>query len=160
MRESKNVLSLRKPCRDTPPGVSPYFPVRSAATPGGVALQGYLWLPWRGSAHRFPRGWCSAQRIQNPMIAGGNHTTIPSCHGVALKSHPMTDEECGRLSESQHNISDILSGWMQDRTMAKVLKYLKQEHCRPHSSSVRKSVSKSRFPDSFPPGEAMGAAAP
>ena len=26
------------------------------ATPGGVALQGYLWLPWRGSAHRFPRG--------------------------------------------------------------------------------------------------------
>ena len=50
----------------------------------------------RGSAHRFPRGWCSAQRIQNPMIAGGNHTTIPSCHGVALKSRPMTDEECGR----------------------------------------------------------------
>ena len=28
---------------------------------------------------RFPRGWCSAQRIINPMIAGGNHTTIPSC---------------------------------------------------------------------------------
>ena len=45
---------------------------------------------------RFPRGWCSAQRIQNPMIAGGNHTTIPSCHGVALKSRPMTDEECGQ----------------------------------------------------------------
>ena len=22
-------------------------------------------------------GWCSAQRIQNPMIAGGNHTLIP-----------------------------------------------------------------------------------
>ena len=57
MRESKNVLSLSgSPCRDTPPGVSPYFPVRSADTPGGVSLQGYLWLPWRGSAHRFPRG--------------------------------------------------------------------------------------------------------
>ena len=49
-----------------------------------------------GAPNRFPRGWCSAQRIQNPMIAGGNHTTIPSCHGVALKSRPMTDEECGR----------------------------------------------------------------
>ena len=47
------------------------------------------------SAHRFPRGWCSAQRIQNPMIAGGNHTTIPSCHGTAIGG-AMTDEECGR----------------------------------------------------------------
>ena len=31
------------------------------------------------TANPFPRGWCSAQRIQNPMIAGGNHTLIPSC---------------------------------------------------------------------------------
>ena len=29
--------------------------------------------------HRFPRGWCSAQRIKIQMIAGGNHTIIYSC---------------------------------------------------------------------------------
>ena len=33
-------------------------------------------LLWRGSAHGFPRGWCSAQRIKIKMIAGGNHTII------------------------------------------------------------------------------------
>ena len=49
----------------------------------------------RGSAHRFPRGWCSAQRIQNPMIAGGNHTTFPSCDGTAIGG-AMTEEEFGR----------------------------------------------------------------
>ena len=48
------------------------------------------WFVWRGSAYGFPRGWCSAQRIQNPMIAGGNHTTIPSCQGIG-SSEPIFD---------------------------------------------------------------------
>ena len=58
----------------------------------------------------FPRGWCSAQRIQNPMIAGGNHTTIPSCHGVAPKSRPMTDEECGRQCSDLGNVKTYTEG--------------------------------------------------
>ena len=50
----------------------------------------------REHPHRFPRGWCSAQRIYNPMIAGGNHTTIPSCRQSALRNRLVTEEECGR----------------------------------------------------------------
>ena len=50
----------------------------------------------REAENRFPRGWCSAQRIINPMIAGGNHTTIPSCRQSALRNRLVTEEECGR----------------------------------------------------------------
>ena len=61
-------------------------------TPGGVSLRNNNAevhrlhrrerRPRRSGAQReiaSPGEWCSAQRIINPMIAGGNHTTIPSC---------------------------------------------------------------------------------
>ena len=66
---------------------------------------------WRGSAHRFPWGWCSAQRIINPMIAGGNHTAIPSSHQSALRNRLVTDEECGQQR----------SGFEYDKTLGCVL---------------------------------------
>ena len=66
-----------------------------------------------------------------------------------------SEEECGRLSESQHNISDILSGWMQDRTMVKVLTCSKQEHCRPHSSSVTNRFRRADWRQ-LPPGGSDG----
>ena len=49
-------------------------------------------------------GWCSAQQIQNPMIAGGNHTLIPSCRQSALRNRLVTEEECGRKSEGSYNV--------------------------------------------------------
>ena len=41
-------------------------------------------------------------------------------------------------------------------TFEQVFEFLVIRRCRPHSSSVTKSVPKSRFRDSFPPGEAIG----
>ena len=67
-----------------------------------------------------------------------------------------SEEECGRKAESQYNISDLLSGWVRERTLVKVFAYPKSKHDRPHSSSVRKSVLWDRFSDSFSPGEAIG----
>ena len=66
-----------------------------------------------------------------------------------------SEEECGRKTESQYNISDLLSGWVRERTLVKVFAYPKSKHDRPHSSSVRKSVLWDRFSDSFSPGEAI-----
>jgi hypothetical protein len=75
---------------------------------------------WRGSARKAsPRGWRSAQRINNLMIAGGNHTLIPSCHGAA-KGGAMTDEVCGRqlfLFSTPANPSPRL-GWKPFPTLA------------------------------------------
>ena len=59
---------------------------------------------FRGEAPKcFPRGWCSAQRIINPMIAGGNHTTIPSSHQSALRNRLVTEEERGRRCNDLKN---------------------------------------------------------
>jgi hypothetical protein len=49
---------------------------------------------------------------------------------------------------------------MQDESWDQVFGFQVIRHYRPHSSSVRKSVPKSRFSDSFSPGEAIGASAP
>ena len=40
--------------------------------------------------------------------------------------------------------------------MVEVFRFSKAIGCRPHSSSVMESVPKSRFHDSFSPGEAIG----
>ena len=37
-----------------------------------------------------------------------------SCHGVALKSRPMTEEEFGRQPENLQKQSDLLAGWLSD----------------------------------------------
>ena len=49
-----------------------------------------------GRAKSLLPGWCSAQRIKNPLIAGGNHTTIPSCRQSVPRNRLVTEEECGR----------------------------------------------------------------
>ena len=57
------------------------FPTGFISTHAAPTRRGDSQIARRRNAaqNRFPRGWCSAQRIYNPMIAGGNHTTIPSC---------------------------------------------------------------------------------
>ena len=66
-----------------------------------------------------------------------------------------SEEECGRQPKSQYDIADLDNGWMQNKTPEQIFGLLVIADLLPHSSSVRKSVPKSRFSDSFPPGEAI-----
>ena len=66
-----------------------------------------------------------------------------------------SEEECGRQPNDQYNITDLDKRWMRNETPEQVFRQLVIAGFRPHSSSVRKSVPKSRFSDSFPPGEAI-----
>ena len=65
-------------------------------------------------------------------------------------------EECGRKPESQHNKTGLLQSYHEVGTLVEVFAFPKLLHCRPHSSSVRKTVLWDRFSDSFSPGEAIG----
>ena len=59
---------------------------------------------------RFPRGWCSAQRIKILMIAGGNHSLIHSCQESALRNRFLTEEEFGQKSNCIVDVSGLGSG--------------------------------------------------
>ena len=81
---------------------------------------------------------------------------IPSPGGrVAPKG---SGEECGRQLTMIGNVKtySCVASCVQPAQRSDALYCISD--CCPHSSSVRKSVPKSRFPDSFPPGEAIGAA--
>ena len=63
--------------------------------------------------------------------------------------------ECGRKAEGLYNITDLHQGCRFDETLVEVFAFSKSLRCRPHSSSVRKTVLWDRFSDSFSPGEAI-----
>ena len=41
-----------------------------------VVIWWLVLLFWLGGHPGWSAGWCSAQQIKNPLIAGGNHTLI------------------------------------------------------------------------------------
>ena len=57
----------------------------------------------------------------------------------------------------QYNISDLLKGWMRNETLQQVCAFQIIERRCPLSSSVIE-IALGDFYDSFPPGEAIGAA--
>ena len=44
-------------------------------------------LIWLGNRPTCSAGWCSAQRIKNPLIAGGNHTLIQVPPALQFEFH-------------------------------------------------------------------------
>ena len=102
-----------------------------------------------GAPQMLPRGWCSAQRIKNPMIAGGNHTTIPSCRQSALRNRLVTEEECGRKCSMTGNPKTYSSLLFCNRPFWRPDALRGISVRRPHSSS-------DPFGATFPPGEGIG----
>ena len=50
-------------------------------------------------------GWCSAQRIKNPMIAGGNHTLIQVTPALQPPSQPGIKKELPPQPDPTHDLN-------------------------------------------------------
>ena len=62
----------------------------------------HRWVKWNQVpvSERMPplcKGWCSAQRIKIPMIAGGNHTIICGKGGLCSKHRNDGTTRCGKV---------------------------------------------------------------
>ena len=96
---------------------------------------------------------------KSPSPPPGGHPRVASLalRAIHLRVAPKgSGEECGRKPESQHNKTGLLQSYHEVGTLVEVFAFPKLFHCRPHSSSVRKTVLWDRFSDSFSPGEAIG----
>ena len=86
------------------------------------------------------------------------HRFAPNPSPREKVARPSASEEiAGRKRNAGSNliISTTKQTSTQDEIQVEVFKFLVISVRRPHSSSVRKTVPKSRFSDSFSPGEAV-----
>ena len=109
-------------------------------------------LQFAPKAHSLPRGGGWPRRGRETAPAGACGEQPPK---AALSERRNAGSRL-RFVE----VCRLLPVYVPQPAFQQVLTLYELSDSRPHSSSVRKPVPKSRFSDSFSPGEAKGAAAP
>ena len=82
-------------------------------------------------------GYRTPFRLSKKTPNTGEANSFPRGEGGPRRG---SEEEFGQKLESPHNIADLLQRRMQYAVLEKVFVFPVIERCRPHSSSVRKTV--------------------